>query len=115
MNRSTKPLLLVAGVLMLAACGHSASQHEGNGATPLRTYTASDDSLVLACGGSTFGIKLAARNNGTFASAKMFPGGTWELTTSDDSSPDAVRYYEQARGESCQVMTAKDWKKISGN
>ena len=114
MIRSSKPLLLVAGMLLLVGCGHSASQHEGNGATPLRSYTASDGSLVLVCGNNAFGFKPAVRIGDTFAGAKVFPGGTWELATSDGSSPDAVRYYEQARGESCQVMTANDWKKIGG-
>jgi len=115
MTRSAKPLILVAGLLCLAGCGHSASQHEGTGATPLRSYTASDNSLVLACGSNAFGFKSTVRIGEPFAHAKVFPGGTWELATSDSTSPDAVRYYEQSRGESCQVITANQWQKLGNN
>ncbi len=115
MTRSAKTLLLAAATLGLAACGHSASQHEGNGATPLRSYTASDNSLVLACGSKAFDFKSVVRIGEPFASAKLFPDGTWELATSDSSSPDAVRYYAQQRGESCQVITSSQWQKQGGN
>lgn len=98
--RALLPLLLAAALPLSAAAAEPQHAPGERAGVPIRSYPA-EQGLALQCGG--LAVMQGIGKVVPVESARLLPGGLWELTLPDAGR---VAYYRQDSGEFCFVDKA---------
>jgi len=107
-NRYFAASFFSLATIALAACSAPVTPPAPSRASPLEVFPTTDETLALECEKKFQPIRQA----------KLFPGGTWELTVSTEPGGDEIIYYQQADNEICAVRNREQscakWKREHG-
>jgi len=100
---------LTLSALALVACSAPATSPAPTRTLPVEVFPSTDPTLALRCD----------RKFQRIREARLFPGGTWELTVAKESGGgEEVIYYQQADNEVCAVrnrdQSCAAWKQEHG-